>query len=129
MAAIINKFRLSNGWSMLPVADAEKMVGVWIEVLDTHRIPANAYDRLYAKAMEVRTLRIAEGRECPDFNANFLASLWLSDRSLRAEPTQDAKQLETTLKCVLCNGTNWKPVISDKYSTVVRCDHREIQNG
>ncbi len=129
MAAVINKFRLSQGWAMLPVSDAEKMVGVWIEVLDRHAIPAQAYEILYTAALDVRARRQAEGRDVPDFNATFLASLWLSDRSLRVGATQDAKQLETTLKCGLCNGTGWKPVMSDKYSTVVRCDHKETTDG
>jgi hypothetical protein len=119
MAGILNKFRLAQGWGMLAVSEAEKMVMVWIEILDLHKIPAKAYPALYTTAMKVRAGTIAKGKPAPDLNAELLASLWLSDPEISKQSSP--KALTTSIPCKHCKDTGWRLI--EGTNAVARCRH------
>jgi hypothetical protein len=100
------------------------MAPVWIEILDSERIPADAYEEVYIKAMKQIAKTSAEGKKAPDFNATLLASVWVADPELRWKYAPRANQLmaDSELeKCKYCLGTGWEYVKESYPREVARC--------
>jgi hypothetical protein len=124
LAALVNKHRLANGWSLFTQEQCQDMAPVWIEILDAERIPVGAYDDLYTKAMHRIARVLADGKKAPEFNATLLTSVWLGDSELQwkhyPRPSWNAISGEVE-RCQHCLGTGWEYVKESFPREVARC--------
>lgn len=126
MCKVINRHRISRGWHALPAEDAELAANIWIDVLDRHSVPAEAYERLYFRASEARTAAMRRGEEAPDFNAELMAAQWGGPYGLAAElAVKNQDRMLEAAPCGICNGTGWKSVTRNGYRGVVPCKHTD----
>jgi len=124
IAVLVNKHRIANGWTPLDQKQCEDLAPVWIEIFDNERIPVSAYEELYTKAMHRIGSLQGEGKKAPDFNAMFLASIWLGDAELRWKyhPRPNQLMAESELeRCKYCLGTGWEYVKESYPREVARC--------
>jgi len=124
LAALVNKHRLANGWSLFTQEQCQDMAPVWIEILDSERVPADAYEELYTKAMHRIGSLQGEGKKPPDFNAMFLASIWIGDAELRwkyAPRRPTMVQGHHIDRCKHCLDTGWEYVKESFPREVARC--------
>lgn len=132
LAALLNKHRLANGWTPLDARQCEDMVSVWIEILDSERVPESAYEDLYIKAMNQISKIQASGKKAPEFNANLLASIWIGDKELQwkhAPRRPDLIADSELVKCRYCLGTGWEYVKESYPREVARCRCGKIPGG
>jgi hypothetical protein len=124
LAALLNKQRLANGWGLLTQEQCEDMAPVWIEILDAERIPSNAYEELYIKAMRQIAKIQADGKKPPEFNATLLTSIWVGSSELRWKyypmPNQIVAGSELVV-CKYCYNSGWEFVKESFPREVARC--------
>ena len=99
------------------------MVIVWQEVLDLERVPADAYEELYAKALHQIAKTQADGRKAPELNAMLLSSCWVGDAELRWKhaPRPTMIQGHEIDRCRYCLDTGWEYVKQSLPREVARC--------
>ena len=81
LMGVINKIRLSRGWSILPPQDAEITARAWAEILAD--VPAEAINDLYLLTVETRAKALGNGKEPPEPSAELMLSLWSGPNGLR----------------------------------------------
>ena len=123
LGGILNKHRLTKGWAMLSVEDADLMTMAWIQVLDLERIPDTAYEAIYNGAMRKISSMVADGKKPPDFDANLMASIWRGDRDLREmfTPRVTHNIGMSSGGCSRCLGTGWEYMKTTYPREVARC--------
>lgn len=129
VCSVINKVRIAKGWSILPAAEAEITASVWIEILDSGRIPPSAYEALYQRAMEARTRKMSIGIQAPDITPDLLVSLWIGDNGLKKEledKVGDRLMLTESAEsiCAFCFGSGFRIVERDGVSGAIKCNHQ-----
>lgn len=125
---VLAKFRMALGWQPISEADQLAMVAVWMEVLDTQDIPADAYNELYMAAMARRADAINDGEHIPAFGADLFLSLWPKLRSTRARAfiqslplmPRDPNAHSIDQNCAYCHWTGW---VLDPKLGAIRCRH------
>lgn len=110
LGTLIVKFRLTNGWQLLPTADQMAMTAAWLEVLDISGVPAEQYEACYAAAVQARAERRANGEQLSHLTADELAAEWLKIKrlndELRVEELKHRALCEVNPKsCERCFGT------------------------
>jgi len=122
-----------KNWSILEAAEAEIIGLVWIGFLDDYGIPADAYERLYRRAVDARIARIRDGRDAGDLTAEALVACWTGPNGLKAEIEAERVKAGRTLtanaetQCPKCFGSNFEYLFDEagKPAGVKgRCDHR-----
>jgi hypothetical protein len=130
---VINKFRLSRGWSILPPQDAEITARAWAEILED--VPAEAVNDLYRLAVETRAKAIGNGKEPPEVSAELMLSLWSGPNGLklRRGALEGLRQLEegdAGHACPDCFGSGLRYHTDQVTGRVIGvggiCDHRRL---
>ena len=94
-------------------------VQTWFEILQTEKVPENAFDELYRRACQKQAVALGSGKEMPDMSAQLMLSCWIGDFGLRNEIRQrefDSKKfLPSTAEsiCIRCDGTGLETIHSD----------------
>jgi hypothetical protein len=52
--------------------------GVWLEILDEHRIPLEAYEPLRQAAHDFRAFKMRSGASCPDMTPDLFVAYLLT---------------------------------------------------
>lgn len=125
---VLAKFRMALGWQPISEADQLAMVAVWMEVLDTMYIPADAYNELYLEAMAWRADSYNSGESMPTFGADLFLSLWPKMRSTRAREflqslplmPRDETVHSSWQDCAYCRWKGW--VLDPKLGAII-CSH------
>lgn len=124
---VLAKFRMALGWQPISEKDQLAMVAVWMEILDTVHIPADAYGELYLEAMRWRADAMDAGERVPSFGADLFLSLWPKIRSQRTKgfldslPTLPPNEYGDTY--MLCGYCHWKGWVLDPKLGAIRCAH------
>lgn len=107
VGAVIDKWRLSNGWSPLPLSDQIAMVAAWFEILESARVPARMYNACYLSAMQRRAELKAEGKELSGLTVDDLVAEWSKIRRVNDEINSTQKLLPENAgaACQRCFGT------------------------
>jgi hypothetical protein len=128
--SIINKARLLNGWSVKEAGELDNTIRAWAEILDIYKIPAERYEQLYRRAMELRIARLQNGLDCPQFTAELLAACWIGGNGLQKELEQERINAGRTLGanaasiCKHCFGSGWQSKVdSEGFKYSERCNH------
>jgi len=119
---LINRVRIARGWSVLPAEEAEITATVWIEILDTANVPADAYGELFKRAISANAIKRSKGENPAEITPEYLLGFWIGSSGLRSEregKLDDSQRVD----CRQCSGTGWKQVEGDGQKGVVRCDH------
>lgn len=107
---------------------------VWIDFLDRYGIPAECYERLYARAVDARIARIRDGKDAGELTAEALVACWTGPNGLKAEIEAERIEAGRTLtgyaetQCKKCFGSNFEYVFDDAGRTTGikgRCNHRQ----
>jgi len=126
LSAVLDKWRLSQGWQPMADDDHDAMIAVWMEAFDVAGVAPDAYHELYLDALRVRGTALANGQNPPAFAPELFISLWpaLRDRRERAA-VESGRQLPPVAMsaCPLCNGSGWEPVEREGYRGVRRCSN------
>lgn len=122
-----------NGWGAAKRGDLDATIRVWFEAFTSFRIPADAYDALYKRAIEVRANELQRGNTPPTFGAELMISCWTGANGLRAEieerRVRDGRTLteNAASQCVKCFGSGHEYMFDEKgrtYGVVGKCDHQ-----
>lgn len=130
---VINKARMLNGWGAAKRGDLDATIRVWFEAFTSFGIPADAYDALYKRAIEVRANELQRGNAPPTFGAELMISCWTGANGLRAEieerRVRDGRTLteNAASQCPKCFGSGYEYLFDEKGRTqgiVGKCDHQ-----
>lgn len=131
---VIDRWRLNLGWRPLDDASQEMAIQSWANVLDSERVPPEAYNELFNRALQLRALMFSQGKDAPKFGVELMLACWIGPNGLRSEARQREIGQDRTLTanaesvCQHCFGTGWRRT-EDGYGvgTVSRCDHSELK--
>lgn len=125
MCTVINRHRILEGKLPLTPESGETTAMVWIDALDMHGIPANAYDPLYKRISEGRVADIRRGEDPKPFTAELMVSHWHGPNGLKKAREEYAQKQLHGAPCGLCHGTGWRrdETTDERYPGVRRCSH------
>lgn len=130
ICAVINKIRIAKGWSVLNASDAEIHAMVWLEVLNAAKVPHNAYDALYQRAMQAKARKLSMGDKDFELTPEFLVSMWLGEHGLGEELKRQEKRTALSQNaesiCGHCYGSGFRVMeMNDGYTGAMKCDHMD----
>lgn len=103
---VIDRWRISQGWSPMANDDHDRVLCVWFEILSHAGVPPRAYASCYNSAMARRAELKAQGRELQHLTADDLVVEWLKIRG-RPEDSGGVRLLPEHAggACQRCFGT------------------------
>lgn len=120
---LINRVRIAKGWSVLPAEEAEITATVWIDILDTEYVPADAYGELFKRAISANAIKRSKGESPAEITPEYLLSFWIGSSGLRIEREGEFGD-DGRVDCEICCGTGWRQVGDGNDRGVIRCDHK-----
>ena len=134
--SVINQSRLLQGWGGSTAKDLNEQIIIWAKVLDRYKIPFEAYEELYLRAVDLRQSRLNQGLEMPNFSAELLIASWTGEHGLQREIEKRRIAEGRTLsgnaetQCPRCFGMGleyrFDAENGRKLGIIGKCDHREI---
>ncbi len=128
MMNVLNKRWLSKGWRVMDPDDSEAMAIVWIESLNSSKIPHQQYEELFRRCVDLRSRRLTQGLECDEFSVDMMIACWPSlAKELEEKRIAEGRYLAQTAAsdCPRCFGSGME-CVPGKGSRP--CDHSPMAN-
>ncbi len=136
MGDVIDRWRLNKGWNPLDNESQMMQIQSWVNVMDSERVPATAYNELFVRALKLRASLFAQGKQPPDMGIELMLACWETlAKEIEERRINEKRYLPETAvsDCPRCLGLGREFVLDEKTGRSLgvkpSCDHRPLREG